>query len=423
MSKKPFWDLWRCGDLYRLMPEEQRLREAWASGDRSPALLEKLLQLALEKGRADAAQKRLLELARAGPLRCGRWWREALRVARALQGREQRGRKNGKTGAGGRLKLAFLITHPNFQTACMPLIRLARQRHEVLVTRHAEAVVAFGPHTLLSPQCHPSDILRLRARLPGCFFLYLRHGLVQKTNAVPAADYFDAVCAPGPEIAADFCRLGAFTPGQVWDSGYLQSDPLMRRPGSPIKGQVLFAPTHNRLLSAAHWLRPEDMDRCLSANPDVTLVIKLHPNTRRGAPRIWALWRAYAQARRRVRFVDGVSEDIAEIMRRSAAIVSDHSSTAFLFLALDRPIVLLTPPRTPDDINYDPTGIERRWRDVGVEILSREGFAKGVRTALRDPREIRARRRAYRLRLYGDTLDGRVAERTLERLEQRYFAD
>jgi CDP-glycerol glycerophosphotransferase (TagB/SpsB family) len=90
----------------------------------------------------------------------------------------------------------------------------------------------------------------------------------------------------------------------------------------------------------------------------------------------------------------------------------------FEYLALDRPIVLVTNPERRSVAHFDPNGIEWRWRDVGTEVHDVAELPAAVSAALDNP-AFRADRRAhYRQQLFGDYADGRAAERIAQKITE-----
>ena len=86
-----------------------------------------------------------------------------------------------------------------------------------------------------------------------------------------------------------------------------------------------------------------------------------------------------------------------------------HPSVVFEFLALDRPIVLVTNPRHRADPARLEDDIVWRWRDLGHEIGDAGELPAAVAAALGDPGARGERRRSYARTLFGRFTDGRNA--------------
>ena len=105
----------------------------------------------------------------------------------------------------------------------------------------------------------------------------------------------------------------------------------------------------------------------------------------------------------------------AEIM------VSDVSSVAVQYLALDRPIVCVVDPSVASrSHSYAPNGIEWQLHSGAMVASNAVQTAKAVRDALsgRTPPAVVKERRALREHLYGDLTDGRAGERIVSLIRQ-----
>jgi CDP-Glycerol:Poly(glycerophosphate) glycerophosphotransferase len=103
-------------------------------------------------------------------------------------------------------------------------------------------------------------------------------------------------------------------------------------------------------------------------------------------------------------------------MLAADALISDASSVIFEFLALDRPIVLVTNPRHAADPAYEPNDIIWRWRDVGEDLFDVDRLPGAVAAALRAPDARAERRRQCARILFGSFTDGRNHVRVAERI-------
>ena len=109
--------------------------------------------------------------------------------------------------------------------------------------------------------------------------------------------------------------------------------------------------------------------------------------------------------------------DIAPYLLSADVLVSDASGVIFQYLALDRPIVLITnPERAKDTAHYDADAIEWRWRDVGEEITDVGDLAGAVDRALNDPGARAEKRAEYRDLLFDDLTDGGSVQRIVDKV-------
>jgi hypothetical protein len=117
-----------------------------------------------------------------------------------------------------------------------------------------------------------------------------------------------------------------------------------------------------------------------------------------------------------VHLVSDTHADVTPYMLAADVLLSDASSAVFEFLALDRPIVLVTNPCHRADPAYDPDSIIWRWRDLGEEVHDVADVASAVARVLREPGRHAERRAEYALRLFGPRTDGKSHERIAERV-------
>ena len=283
--------------------------------------------------------------------------------------------------------------------------------------RHA--AVAFGPHVVV--MAASPHLEYFRHHLPRAFIANVRHGLIGKQGLrrLPqraSARRFDAVCVGDPLRKAHYERAGA-RPETFWETGYPQMDPLFRGDPAPVlpldprQPTVLYAPTWNLGLSSADLVGARLVDLVRGEASAVNIVVKPHPVIGDWRPTWMARWARLAAAHPNVHLVDDTHADVVPYLSASDVLVSDASSVIFEYLALDRPVVLITNPRHRADPAWLPDDIVWRWRDLGHELLDVEALPAAIAAALCDPAARGDRRRAYARTLFGRFTDGKNAER------------
>jgi CDP-glycerol glycerophosphotransferase (TagB/SpsB family) len=181
---------------------------------------------------------------------------------------------------------------------------------------------------------------------------------------------------------------------------------------------VLYAPTWTVGLSSAPMLGERTVELIRGDRRDLTIVIKPHPVTADHHPDWLATWRALAAADAHVHLIDDPAADVMPYLKAADVLISDASSVIFEYLALDRPIILLTNPDRRSVAHFDPNGIEWRWRDVGAEVHDVGDLPAAVSAALDNPVLGVDRRAHYRQELFGDYTDGRAAERIAQKITE-----
>ncbi|MDP8207739.1 MAG: CDP-glycerol glycerophosphotransferase family protein [Candidatus Electryonea clarkiae] len=244
----------------------------------------------------------------------------------------------------------------------------------------------------------------------------VNHGLICKgtfyTHAatVQRENRADMICVPG-QYHADILSKVIHSP--VFATGLTKFDPIGRgeltknsaraefgfNPGDRV---VLFAPTYNLELSAV----PVVTDRIRDLTADGTkVIIKLHGM----APLEWVeLYDLLSLLEENIIHVR--DQDITPSLVAADVVISDVSSAFMEAMALDRPVVLVNNPLQQLFHSYDPSDIEYKWRDVGIEVSTPEQMINAVKRSFDYPDEKAERRQSYGSQLVG-TIDGKAAER------------
>lgn len=317
------------------------------------------------------------------------------------------------------IRVAFFAGLPFHAPILAPVRDAVGDRAATILGGDRRAVAAFRPHVLV--MASSAHLEYFRRRLPAAFAVNIRHGLIGKQGlrrlpARASARRFDAVCV-GDELRKSHYERAGARPDAFWETGYPQLDPLFRggpRPSLPLdpaRPTVLYAPTWNLGLTSATMVGDRLVELVRARAPDVNIVIKPHPVIGDWRPRWMARWARLADAHRCVHLVADTHADVTPYLLASDVLLSDASSVIFEFLALDRPIVLLTNPRHRADPAWLPDDIAWRWRDVGHEIHGVGELPDAVALALREPQVRQDRRRHYAKLLFGRFTDGRNAER------------
>ncbi len=327
-----------------------------------------------------------------------------------------------QVGGKVRKRVAFLMHQRYHFSILRPIFDAVRRNNCCLLAVHIEEVLRFRPHVLVMAESYASV---LRPRLPGVHIVWVRNGLISKNSACYSAMTSDYVCVTS-ESNRDWCIRNGGTPKrEFWITGYVQMDPLFRGAPLPIpvslnpkNKTVLFAPTWNDGLSSAPMFGDRLIELIRGVRNDISVIVKPHPLIHRHHPDWIIIWRGMAEKIADVHFVEHPAADVIPYLQHSDLLISDASSVIFEFLALDRPIVLITNPSRFKTSFFDPNGIEWRWRDVGEEIYDVKLLSKAVERALNQPDLNREKRAEYRRELFGDLCDGRAAERIAQKIDQ-----
>lgn len=328
------------------------------------------------------------------------------------------------------MRVGFFAHLPFHGPILQPICEALATRAQTLLTTDPRTLVGFRPDVVV--MAGHAHLESFRHQLPGVIVVNVRHGMVSKhvVRRLPArrsARWFDFVCL-GAEPTVPSYEQNDVSPREYWHTGYPQLDPLFRRdPPPPMslpagRTTVLYAPTWNLGLTSAAMLGSRVVELIRRGAPDANVVIKPHPVIGDWRPRWMATWAQLDASDRGVHLVRDTHADVTRYMPAADVLVSDASSAIFEFLALDRPIVLITNPDHAADPAYDPSSILWTWRDLGEEVHRAEDLPAAIATAVRHPDLHAARRHHYAEALFGPFTDGRnhlrAADKILE-LEAR----
>ncbi|MBK8752182.1 MAG: CDP-glycerol glycerophosphotransferase family protein [Candidatus Competibacteraceae bacterium] len=115
--------------------------------------------------------------------------------------------------------------------------------------------------------------------------------------------------------------------------------------------------------------------------------------------------------------IDPPGQDLVPFLKAADLMISDCSSAAFQFLALDRPLILINNPQrftTPEC--FDEQGIEWQWRDMATQVNNIQQLHSAIQAALDTPETNGSVRRCYRERLFGHYTDGNAVQRVAAHL-------
>jgi CDP-glycerol glycerophosphotransferase (TagB/SpsB family) len=303
-----------------------------------------------------------------------------------------------------------------------PDLRLDAWGFEPLRPLVAE-MIAFRPHVVLAgDNIRP---LHLRTYLPQTLFVHTRHGLASKGATYESARAADYVCVTSAHMRQWYLDAGAQPRRDFWVVGYPQMDGLLRGDPLPLpfalapgKRVVLYAPTFQPSLTSVPLVGDRTLQLLCGGREDITLIIKPHPLIGNVYGHWMQHWRILAATEPNVHLVEDTHSDVMPYLRAADLLVTDLSSVALEYLALRRPMVLISSPHRFEEPYVDANGPEWRWRDMGHEIFDIEQLPSAVNYALNHPDDGQARRQHYYDLLFGDLADGRAGERIADHVVQ-----
>jgi hypothetical protein len=286
------------------------------------------------------------------------------------------------------------------------------------------------PQVVVLSDPYPGLMGSLRLIVPNTIFVNTQHGIYsnRKNYGLYASAACDYACEASEQIAREVCDMGLLPEARIWITGYPQMDGLFRNLQSQSEGAlvqqrrtVLFAPTFNPELSAAFILGEDPVTAIRGNDESIRVVLTCHPHLRHVAPGLLDAWQKLARTLPNVEYFDSAAHNIAECMADVDVLISDVSSVAIQFLALDRPFVRVFDPIKACS-TYASFSDGANWDVLAAtySVSRREDLAGSVRKALfeAEPEGCRARRAQLRKHFFGTLTDGFAGERIARELEK-----
>ncbi len=322
------------------------------------------------------------------------------------------------------MRIGFYVRQRFHDAILRPVYDLCRARHDCLISGSFNETVAFRPHLVVQSE-GALQISRLRASLPTSAIVHMRPSLALKNAGYPAVQQSDYTCLSSDWVRAEYVAAGVQPRRAFWITGNTRLDPLFRGdalrlsfpipPGNKI---VLLAPTYKRGLSCVPMLGERTVELIRGRRDDISLIIKPHPLLAEHFPEWAHMCRSLAANDPQVHWVEDAHEDVVPYLAAADVLISDASGVALEFLALNRPMVLLSNPQRFRDKHFNSRDLEWRWRDMGQEIHNVDDLPNAVAHALNYPDENAVTRTRYRTLLFGDFTDGRAAERLAHKIDE-----
>jgi len=304
-----------------------------------------------------------------------------------------------------------------------PLFKALQKSHWPLITGDGRELEEFDPEVVITCE---DDCTALKRLLPKTRFVSCRSSLAAKRFFKRAGTAADFICVTSDWAAQNLVERGGYREERLWVTGHPACDALFRHDLTgmtldiPVDEEaVVYAPTFSPHMSSAAMLGDTAVERIRGDRGDLHVIIKPHPKFLETGSDLIAHWKAAAAGDKRVHFIGEPHADAAPYLLASDLLVSDASGVALQYLALDKPMVLVTnPKRAQDEHFYDSGGPEWEWRDMADEVEGVDKLAAAVERCLDDPDRRRERRQDYRQRLFGDLTGGDAAERIAAKITE-----
>ena len=328
---------------------------------------------------------------------------------------------NGSPGQNGESGRIAFYARRSFHSAILaPVYEQLRRDFTCLLTADRDSVVDFSPRIVLMADAYSS---LFREDLPQTVCVWMRHGFSSKNYLAQCVRGCDFACVTSEWTITELRDHGILPHLGFWATGFVPMDPVFRGEAAlpdNIEKQLgpgptlLYAPTYEPALSSAPMLGSVWISQVRQLVPSLNVIIKPHPGIPDANPEWIAMWREVAAQGGAI--LTEASDSVYTYFPATDVLLTDASSTMFYFLAMDRPIVLVSNPRRFGHPHFDSDGPEWTWRDMGTEIEHVEQLPEALLHALANPTDRAAERAGYRRRVFGSLTDGRAAERVASRV-------
>lgn len=301
------------------------------------------------------------------------------------------------------------------------------------VTTKIWAIKLLDPKIIVISDAAPGVIRWIRTNLPQAKIVSTRHGIGVggKNYGLYAAAATDYICVTSESIKNDLCNRALLSPEQVWVTGFTQMDGLFKLMNLGVEHSnfksVTYAPTFDPKLSSievigdnpVHWIRGN--------NKNIKLTIRPHPHLFRYNPTLMSAWKKNISQEANVFFDDSQVTDLSSLLIKTDLLISDVSSVALQFIALNRPIVCVVDlEKAKTSPKYAPNELEWKMHDSAKVVTKKIDLSHVVETLLvkGDDTDTLAKRNQMRKYLFGDVTDGRAGIRiakNLSELHQKLF--
>lgn len=311
--------------------------------------------------------------------------------------RLQESRRDSRTPAHGRVVQFYVYKNvhwPMFEALFEYLNDRPEVREIVLCLPDLAQLIGAGDHSLVEKLLGLGATCVARPRtdvdvtfiadtvagkVAGCGrIVNVGHGTISKgyyfTESVwtERENWVDLLCVPGEYARA---RFDGVLTTRVAATGMPKLDPVFsgicsreqlctKRGLDPHKKIVLYAPTFNVDLSSVYDFQDRIQELALQG---CCLLIKLHGST---LPRTVARYRHTARHHSDLHFIE--DPNIAPYLGGADVMITDVSSAAMEFMALDKPVICYNNPRREKYHGYNPQDIEWAWRDLSATAGSFE---------------------------------------------------
>jgi len=313
-----------------------------------------------------------------------------------------------------RCDVAFHILHPFHASFLHPIAECLSGSW--VSTADADLIKGLRPRILVLADHHYEMFSWVHDKRTLVY--QVPHGLLSKNTIYEQwhsqADY---ICLPSEAFREEFTKRNTFPRREFLVTGWPLLDELFQwracsRSRYDGRRTILYAPTYNPELNSVAGIGEDLLDVVRAVDRDARLVIKPHPVIAEKFPGWMATWEDWCRKDEEVMLVRNTQVNIVPYLIAADVLVSDVSSVALCFLALDRPVILWRNSEPiPEGWYYDKSGVEWHWVEFAERVASKREFEAALQRAISNPEERSPIRSHYCDLIFGPYQDGHAADR------------
>jgi hypothetical protein len=249
---------------------------------------------------------------------------------------------------------------------------LDKQNYSYYITTQTWMLRILQPTIVVLSDAEPMTIKWIRTILPFTQIVSTRHGLGVggKNYGLYAAAATDFICVSSESIKTDLCNDALINEERVWVTGFSQMDNLFKYKSEKKRtnSNVTFAPTFDLALSSISVIGDDPVYWIRRDNKNINITIRPHPHLIRKAPLLIKRWISIYNNNPNVKLDIDPMSDLSSLLQNTDLLISDVSSVALQFMALNRPIIcILDIEKARLSSKYAPEELE--WKMHSATIL------------------------------------------------------
>ena len=326
----------------------------------------------------------------------------------------------------GNPSICFYLSFPWHWSIQEPIVQeLDGLKTSFYVTTKKWALKILQPKVVVISDATPKIIRWIRVNLPHTKIVSTRHGIAVggKNFGLQAAAATDFICVSSESIKKDLCKRALLNQDQVWVTGFPQMDSLFKDANLGFNNSsfksVTYAPTYDPKLSSIEVIGDNPVQWIRGNNQSINLTIRPHPHLFFYQPELMNRWKEIIRLENNVVLDDSPFSSLSALLNKTDLLISDVSSVALQFIALDKPIICVVDiEKAKLSDKFAPDEIE--WKmHAGTKLVNRSvDLPSAVESSLidGDSDSILAERSRIRKYLFGDMTDGNAGVRIAQRL-------